>query len=1308
MTRIAGGGATPVKAPPRVRSSPKPRYVRPAPAPPAKPAPAPKGGEPKHRYINITKTNPPPNPVTSGGNNPRGVRIKWVPRTPKNLASGNNPRGVAIRPHRYHVAAPYPKYIAPASGGGGGGILGSIDPLAALHFVEHIPAVVAHIPENLGKDVIHYPVAQVEGIPTLFGAIGHDVLGVVGGAVHVGPGATPVEAAPQHSEVLDIAKEYAHTDALAQAFQGHFKAALDSAVAHPLYAFLDVASLGGVVGRVAGATARTGVLGRVLKSAAGTARADRLPSRVIADDEGELHHQSIGIAGEHRTYSPNLLLSGTQHAIEKLRDRGDGTARSAPGESVAEEHRLDKRTDNIFGIQQTVKSGHQRQVVKEQAAAIGRKASPEVQAAANVSPWIAQAVVSRGVKMLDEFAEIRDNLYKVKGDGPDVEAAHQHAVNIDAFLKSPHIQAALEIADEYVNRQNDQIDPELVRLGLLNEHQARMSKLIPYVAAGKMRDLGGRLAAKGDVSIRTAAIGRAVKFLSAKRLNLESAETAIEHALNDATEESEHLPDGPRQELERKLVRAQKAIAAVRTARLRGDRYDEGSALASARAALKDAQGVAARLDKFERKRLAPVVMDVGKVDGKTVVRRLSASDIEHHMLANDIDPERHVAYVNLRPPKDENVGKNYTPGVDPTRHDTPKMRRSGKGVMEGNWTPSHAAFAESQLGSMAWLDHAKSFDQWVQQLAVHRSNGEVALFDEAKGRSVAAEFKKRFGVKMTLVATHSATKNAEQRAGIADLQAHFTGPDTGRKLDIDAAQDTQTAAASPDTRYALVPARQVERWRLHAEIARKRPNALSNVTRTFRNSVLPYSPRWLLGNVVEAAFRSLLVGAGRRDAELFDKVVKRLRTEGYNGAADQLEALAGGLHYHMGLEADRRATGARALAKEGRLDDVPVLRTAAAAGHWYTENVVDRVFDFNSKLESKFSRAVIGSQMHAEMRSFGATWLKAAEHEDAWVKRLAEGYSDPKMALASAKYLDATLGKYSRFSPRFKRYVMSVAPFAPWYWNALRFVFATMPIRHPIVSSIFANASNIVAQAYAAQAKAAISGKYTTDFAGQQFGDLMSDLPVGGGGFINIGRYLPYGAFTNGPQDFIGSQILPQGQGPFLAAFAHENPYGQPLYDKNGEVTDDAQALGVAGWETALETLGPLSDLVNIFWNRGRTPESGNPTQFAASAGSGSILGGLSRTFSPAYATHPSKMADVGASSPGGALGAGGYTGGALNPSGGYTGAANPSGGYTGALNPSKGYTGGAVVGRAAPPVVGKAAAPTVGHADPNQVVGR
>src|SRR6202044_1757908 len=96
-------------------------------------------------YVNIAKTNPAPNPVTSTGNNPRGRRIKWVPRTPKNLADGNNPRGVAIRPHRYVPQPVYPKYSPPKSSSGGG-ILAAINPVT---IIEHIPSDIEHIPADI-------------------------------------------------------------------------------------------------------------------------------------------------------------------------------------------------------------------------------------------------------------------------------------------------------------------------------------------------------------------------------------------------------------------------------------------------------------------------------------------------------------------------------------------------------------------------------------------------------------------------------------------------------------------------------------------------------------------------------------------------------------------------------------------------------------------------------------------------------------------------------------------------------------------------------------------------------------------------------------------------------------------------------------------------------------------------------------------------------------------------------------------------------------------------------------------------------
>lgn len=1289
MTRILApsGGGKYVKPKAVPRSSPKPHYV-PIKAPPPAPATRPTS--------------------TQAGNNPRGVAIVTKAPPSKTITTGANPRGVQIKAPKYYVVKPPKPPKVESHSSGGGGILGAIEGAPIIGSiagtVTHIPHIVEHavtsspIIHNTLKDVVNLVPSSIEGVGTIAQAVGHDITGVAEGALHVGPGAV-TQPAKQHSAVEALAKAAVKGSVPYALLVEHNPGkALAMFKANPLNVALQFTGTAGLVGRAAGILSRTGALGSTLEHAASLEREDR----VLVP----------GVKGETRHYHPNVIVSAGQHLLDKHEDHRP---------QYLNTRKLNRRVDDIHGVTRAIASKHEQDVLNAQADAIhgdrsrllktpaGRKA------ASNVASYVVQGAAS-GEHLVAELHDLRGKIHDALHDperkvsGTARKAAEAHIKNIDEFLADPDVAAIHEIASKYADRQRGTIDPEMVNRGLLSKDQAEKAHLVPYVAAGHMGE-DVRVLTKPEKTVRAVFAKQAAdeadkatqvvkdaklvggKLTEREHIAIRSASLKAERALNQA-EKSANRRTGqlegrygrklePSERSNRYLAKVSAAKQNLQDARAasRSDRADRTEATAkyleAAKDNMKDARDQAKDLKVYGKEKLKPgtVVRDVqvGVRNGKLVyaVRRVPATEIEQHMVEHGKDPNS-IAYVNLGAPREPGEVPTHASTNLTSRGDSAIRSRTAREITTGNWKPGHTALADSQVGSMRRIDRAKGFDHLVQQTAIHE-NGEVVSGTKDTIAGLKEEYEKQHpGVKVRAVPLHSENDVAAQGA----KQAQAFVDDHGEPL------SPTDKGVSKKQRFGLVPETALKRYQAHVEA--DKPSYFGSagvVTRAFRNTVLPFSPKWLVGNVVEAALRSALVGAGPGDAQLFRTVIQTMRDAEDHDSADALEAYANGQHYSMAQRQNEKMTGAGALNKPPPhalevARNLPALKQALDVYH----GLVQKIYGFNHRVEQRFSHAAMGAHMRTQLTEFGANWMQAASRQDEWMQKLAQGYADPELARDAGRFVQQTLGKYDRFSPGMKKYVNNIAPFAPWYWNALRFVYATMPGLHPLAQSVLLSAAQTEQATYLQQMKDV--GGLGANFGGVSMGSLNSSLHeapgspfaalsgAGPGGYLNLGRYTPWSAPADGPVNFLSSQILPQGQGIFLAAVAKEDAFGNPLKDKNGDVTSDSEAAIAGLSQGILSIAGPLDFIHRMVSDHGATEYSGSSifrTELKPDSqhGPDSILGGVNRVWNPLYPTY-------------------------LNPQ-----AATPSAPSSGVV----GRAGKAVVGRSGAAVVGRSGTTVIGR---------
>jgi hypothetical protein len=559
----------------------------------------------------------------------------------------------------------------------------------------------------------------------------------------------------------------------------------------------------------------------------------------------------------------------------------------------------------------------------------------------------------------------------------------------------------------------------------------------------------------------------------------------------------------------------------------------------------------------------------------------LSAAAIKQHMLHNGVNPDE-VAYLS-QAPNARNRGNFYKNTLQ--RHTISTPVRTGDATRFGTFD-SHPTLLVHQAAREANLlaaDHG--FKGLVDEFGLrhdagHPQAGQVRNFATKRGADLWI---------------------ADQHAqGARELRAIRINPFLGRQRELHSLLDhvnqgtdvhptltdaqqmalQGTEGAGP---WAVIHDQAAHRMDLH--LRQQGPPAgargIQVVNQAFRNAVLPLSTKWLTGNAVEAGFRVALERAGplswltgrrvlggprpgivARPGKLVSKFVGIRNVPGAIDRAatpeQALEARArtiGGGHYGM-VDSTQIHTDAahfehsvlRPMAHAlGAVARTPGPREVGNLWQRFTHGV----FSANSMMESHFQTALAGKYIREMMPTKGELSVSRKAVEQA-----ARGLTNTNEQVAMGRMIDRAYGKYGKFNPAERFAIAYYTPFVAWSLNAVKFVGSVLPKDHPVATGLLVAAQNA-------------SEQWLKDHGlnlwikGAAPGWLQGSAPVGGGGKVRLGRYLPFGFFGD-PAQSIASALMPQYAGAFLALNGVDWK-GLPLRGPGGGIPTQGDKFGTA-----------------------------------------------------------------------------------------------------------------------------------------------
>jgi hypothetical protein len=499
---------------------------------------------------------------------------------------------------------------------------------------------------------------------------------------------------------------------------------------------------------------------------------------------------------------------------------------------------------------------------------------------------------------------------------------------------------------------------------------------------------------------------------------------------------------------------------------------------------------------------------------------------------------------------------------------------RTGEAVRQGFFDADPVTLQENVAKAQGLIDAANGWKNHIQDASVRNADNKIVTHKSYKEAvNVARQMELTDGVKVVPVraqpfggkqsALDELVKSGDQVSGLADVMLEATSYHGGKVPKNDVGP------------WVLQPEAYVAQLNAHMKmIGRGGVDPIGQgIGNVFRPLVLSTSPKWLVGNIVEAGLRSGVNRAGPRSWYTMNKVMKGLEKSDPNLHAVVMEEVLGGGHFAMSsrvavhVSKDRFIPGSslnQFAAAVGAFARAPGVKLLPQLWHAYTNFVMNTV---NRSIERQFQTAMAGKRIRETLMDDDLLKLS-----DKAMASAARGLTDINEVVALGRAVDRAYGRYSKFSPRQRYWVSTYTPFIAWSLNAVRFVYDVLPRDHPVLTGLLASAY--------------VSSEDWRESKGLSFwaknelpGFLQGSIPGEGGSHLRASRYTPFGAFaeTGGPIGTFGNAFIPQFSS-LIDNAGGKDWTGKKLPDQTP--TGIAQAMGVTFLGQFVPFFGPTRDI--------------------------------------------------------------------------------------------------------------------------------
>lgn len=1078
------------------------------------------------------------------------------------------------------------------------------------------------VAQNLVKDALNLP---AQALPSIY---------------------LPVAAAVEYaakgddSRAKQLLADYGKTGIIPALAKGDVSGALARLKQHPLFGALEVSGAYAGVGRGAGAIGRSGALGRGAAEYAGVARE---PLQIYG------HQQQA------REYSRNLITArGQRRAEQRVRGRGARFAESRsprrnpnftdPNQATPRQAEQFLRGVKAEGAHQgaygavdrsvdrmeQVRRLHQQEAIKQR-----HEARPGAHSHTIVAE-IAQGSIRTPKTFHEDLASRRDELmHSLHAEGDNALTRRERTAvraqldSIEKALKlpadSPRVKELFASADAYA-KDIAPHEQTLHELGLYSPEAVRTAKLHPFA----QRHMGARFGRPSHVENRLAQIdaelqGKGKGNVRGQAHNVRQATAEAQIAVRGVVDAEKKLQTAKRNNkgTERHNQLEAQARLAVGHAQQRLDQARIAERQVRATPKKTKAQATREQRNTLRDER-AQLLVDhpeglIGP-DGK----KLDPAAME---AAAQKQLGRQPAFLTHRPGF-RGRGNYYQPFAA-GRGRGRTQRRTGEGFRRGTYDASYEALTEQHIQMRTVTDRAKHFDQTIEHFATPKPNGDwykgwgeadsVAQDPEAHGVEthgipmVPIRIAPMRALARELAAVH---KGDFANAELLSEQA-LTNPDRVPIALREKVTSAMERALQPGTGagdVGLIPEAVVQRLREHNAPPRPAEKVMQSYTSAFKNTVLPLSDKWVLGNVFEVEMRSLFNGLGLGQPGTtggLHRLGRRYISEyqamhGPEATKQMIVQTIGGGHYSS---VGRTEVFRRDMHEFSKAFNAVISKPGPRQLYYLWDKYKSAIFKGNAWFERQPQYAALGKAVKREVDQRTGKWHTALTVSDEALKDLVRGDIRTAAQEKYAKAIEDTFGKWGKNSPGARHFLVGYAPFYMWARAATRFVMVTLPMKHPIKTALIAAGAEMTETE---------RKKYGLDlFAKDRVpGFLSGSIPLASGGVQPTSNFSSFGVFADYP-NALSNFVLPQFGG--LDTLRGLGPFGDKIELSGGGQPNAGQLVGLAMYSQLEAMLPTLAIARRIEEGGGTSADTSNivsPKVTKGTAAGRSFMGGVRRAF--------------------------------------------------------------------------------------------
>lgn len=370
------------------------------------------------------------------------------------------------------------------------------------------------------------------------------------------------------------------------------------------------------------------------------------------------------------------------------------------------------------------------------------------------------------------------------------------------------------------------------------------------------------------------------------------------------------------------------------------------------------------------------------------------------------------------------------------------------------------------------------------------------------------------------------------------------------------------------DSEWVAAPRQVVERLNRHRSVdesALGPGSPFDRVSSNFKDVVLTSaSPsKWLGGNVADIGMRSLFEGITPADVARGIGVDRRLKQKGLQGEQASQSLHQGGLYTTGG----QGALGQDLLTGAGK----PISKANVPRHLWRAWK--RSIYSLEHAIETLPQYGTTGKAMRRDTARQRDSLRGLLKMTDEMLDSYAEGIATNRaMEARLQKNVEDVIGRWGKVSPGMRR-ALSIAPFAQWLGAATRYVYVTLPVHHPIKTSILAGITEMTEEE---RKRLGLSYFAPTDQRAPDYQMGMLPIKVGKNKYgpvvegVRTSRMTSFGTAGSSPWN-IPEFLLPQFSSG-LNALRGQSFTGEPLVygpdagpDKEGLPLDFADLLPVA-----------------------------------------------------------------------------------------------------------------------------------------------